>query len=169
MDNRKKIEADLLKILNDRQSGSRLSRFEDWAATSSNKAVAYGWQFLSSKARSVRTGWPVSGKVVQMIPERREDQRFPMQCALSIRNLTQESDWHTGTLQDISRGGVLVKSHGRFALDDAAEIWVQNAVFLGEAEHTRQDGQNGLVGIRLYHRLDHRALLQVMETFAEFL
>lgn len=166
---RKKIEADLVKILNGRQSGSRLSRFEDWVATSSNKAVAYGRQFITSNARSFRAGRPVSANVVQIVPERREDQRLTARCSLCIRNLTQQSDWSTGALQDISCAGMLVKSDGRFALDDAVEIQFQDALFLGEAEHTRQDDQNCLVGIRLFYRLEQRALLEIMETFAAFL
>jgi hypothetical protein len=41
-----KIQSDLISILESRQAGSKLARFEDWAASRPPQDVEYGMRFL---------------------------------------------------------------------------------------------------------------------------
>jgi hypothetical protein len=49
----KKLESDLLRILESRQAGSKLARFEDWAASRQPRDLEYGMHFLDSYSDSV--------------------------------------------------------------------------------------------------------------------
>jgi hypothetical protein len=168
MRDEKKIETELLRICRDTDNGARLSRFEDWAAMRSPEEVEYGRRFLSSNLRSITTGQPLSARKSKLIQERRKDPRFPLHCTLTVRNLTQCPDWQAGTLEDISARGMLIKTCERFALKDAVEIWIQDAVLLGEVVHYRQAGRDCLVGIMLSHSLKQQDLDRAIEGVAGF-
>jgi PilZ domain len=105
---------------------------------------------------------PLQNPELTLIEERRKDQRFALNCALTIRSLTQRSTWQIATLQDISAGGILIKAHERYAEKDAVEISLQDAIFLGELVHLRQAGQDFLMGVKLSHRLMQRDLVRAL-------
>lgn len=150
-----RIEKELLRLCHDTENGARLSRFEDWAATRSPAEVEYARHFLSTKSGSK--------------PEdRRKDPRFPANCPLTIRNLTRRSEPQEGTLQDISSQGMLIQTCTACAINDAVEVSIQDAVFLGEAIHCRHDGHYCLVGLKVSHSLKQQDLAEVVEKFVAF-
>jgi hypothetical protein len=59
-----KIGSDLLRISNDRKSGSKLARFPDWAALRPSQEVAHAVRFLSSYSDPVRIR--KRGKVIEL-------------------------------------------------------------------------------------------------------
>src|SRR5690349_16947196 len=108
MRSHEKIEEELLRLCQNARSGSRLTAFEDWAATRHPAEVEYGRQFLSRTVGSFRTTQPRLTGGPQSIDERRKkDPRFPLACTLTIRNLTAPSGWQAGTLHDASRQALL--------------------------------------------------------------
>ena len=54
MDRRKKIEAELIRILAARHNGAILSRFQDWSASRSPDDVEHGLRFVGRNAGSLQ-------------------------------------------------------------------------------------------------------------------
>lgn len=96
---------------------------------------------------------------------RRQDPRLQVGRDVLIRNLTGDGRTASAVIENVSRGGCLISTNERLALDDAVQLSIDDAIYLGEVVHTRDKDGTWFTGIRFDHRLSEFELQQIASRY----
>jgi hypothetical protein len=79
-----------------------------------------------------------------------------------LRNISQNTDPHTGILRNIAKGAFLVESWRETNIGDTVEFRMKGLAVTGEAIYCEQEGSRWLVGAKDEYWLDENDELELL-------